>query len=45
LFGTYYRNDVLANPTGTDHGNIRNFMLSGWSEIKFDSPALVKCAQ
>jgi hypothetical protein len=45
LFGTYYRNDVLADPTGTDHGNIRNFMLSGWSEIKFDSPALVKRAQ
>lgn len=45
LFGTYYRHDVLANPTGTDHGNIRNFMLSGWSGIKFDSPALVKRAQ
>ena len=45
LFGTYYRNDVLANPTGKDHGNIRNFMLSGWSGIKFDSPALVKRAQ
>ena len=45
LFGTYYRNDVLANPTGTDHGNIRNFMLSGWSGIKFDSSALVKRAQ
>ena len=45
LFGTYYRNDVLANPTGKDHGNIRNFMLSGWSGIKFDSSALVKRAQ
>lgn len=44
LFGTYYRNDVLANPTGTDHSNIRNFMLSGWSGIKFNSPALVKFA-
>jgi hypothetical protein len=40
LFGTYYRNDVLANPTGTDHGNIRNFMLTGWSGIKFDGMPL-----
>lgn len=42
LFGSYYRNDVLANPTGTDHGNIRNFMLHGWKGIKFDSAALTK---
>lgn len=40
LFGTYYRNDVLANPTGADHGNIRNFMLTGWSGIKFENSAL-----
>ncbi len=42
LFGTYYRHDVLANPIGSDHTNIRNYILTGWSGIKFDSPALVK---
>jgi hypothetical protein len=41
LFGGYYRDDVLANPDGTDHGNIRSFMLNGWVGIKFDSAALV----
>jgi hypothetical protein len=40
LFGRYYRDDVLANPTGTDHSNIRNFLLSGWPGIKFDNSAL-----
>jgi hypothetical protein len=35
-FGTYYREDVLKNPDGTDHQNIRNFMKSGWSGVKFD---------
>ncbi|WP_432473246.1 HopJ type III effector protein [Amphritea sp. HPY] len=39
-FGRFYRNDVLQNPTGTDHGNIRNFMLHGWQGINFDQPAL-----
>ncbi|GAC17432.1 HopJ type III effector protein [Paraglaciecola arctica] len=39
LFGTYYRKDVLENTSGTDHGNIRNFMITGWAGIKFaDSP-------
>jgi hypothetical protein len=40
LFGTYYRNDVLANPSGTDHGNIRNFMVTGWAGIKFANSVL-----
>ena len=39
LFGRYYRDDVLGNPTGGDHANIRNFMLTGWSGIKFDGLA------
>ena len=39
-FGRFYRNDVLQNPTGTDHGNIRNFMHSGWQGISFDHPVL-----
>lgn len=39
-FGSYYREDVLKNPEGSDHANIRTFMQSGWAGIKFDSPAL-----
>ncbi len=41
-FGTYYRDDVLQNPQGTDHANIRTFMVNGWRGIKFDNPALVE---
>lgn len=40
LFGDYYRKDVLENPTGTDHQNIRNFMRDGWEGIAFKSEAL-----
>jgi len=39
-FGDYYRKDVLENPTGDDHQNIRNFMKSGWAGIQFSSEAL-----
>lgn len=39
-FGDYYRKDVLGNPEGTDHQNIRNFMKSGWDGIKFEGEAL-----
>ena len=39
-FGTYYRNDVLENPEGDDHQNIRNFMKSGWEGISFEGFAL-----
>ncbi len=39
-FGDYYRIDVLQNPEGTDHGNIRNFMITSWDGINFDSEAL-----
>lgn len=39
-FGTYYRDDVLAHPEGTDHGNIRNFIKHGWGGIKFQGEAL-----
>jgi type III HopJ-like effector protein len=39
-FGDYYRKDVLENPTGDDHQNIRNFMKSGWSGINFEGEAL-----
>ena len=40
LFGHYYRDDVLGNPAGEDHANIRNFLLDGWLGIKFDGQAL-----
>jgi HopJ type III effector protein len=39
-FGAYYRKDVLENPDGTDHQNIRNFMVSGWEGILFEGNAL-----
>jgi len=41
-FGKYYREDVLQNPEGNDHANIRNFIKSGWDGIKFDQPALTE---
>jgi len=41
-FGKYYRDDVLTNPEGSDHGNIRNFMVTGWEGVKFSGVALVK---
>lgn len=39
-FGDYYRKDVLGNPGGNDHQNIRNFMGSGWAGISFSATAL-----
>lgn len=40
LFGEFYREDVLKNPEGTDHQNIRNFMEFGWDGISFEGEAL-----
>lgn len=40
-FGQFYRDDVVKNPQGNDHGNIRNFMQSGWKTIQFKSAALI----
>ena len=37
LFGEYYRVDVLENPNGTDHQNIRQFMQYGWAGILFEN--------
>lgn len=39
-FGAFYRNDVLQNPAGTDHQNIRNFIQFGWDGIEFEGQAL-----
>ena len=36
-FGQYYRQDVLQNPAGEDHQNIRNFMKTGPAGVTFDS--------
>lgn len=41
-FGDYYRVDVLESPEKTDHQNIRNFMVTGWSGISFDSNPLTE---
>lgn len=41
LFGRFYREDVLKNPAGNDHGNIRTFLREGWAGIHFDGAALI----
>lgn len=40
-FGDYYRQDVLQNPDGDDHQNIRHFMKTGWAGINFEAQALI----
>ena len=40
-FGRYYFEEVLGNPEGTNHQNIRNFMITGWSQIRFEGVPLV----
>lgn len=42
LFGHFYRVDVLENPEGTDHQNIREFMNTGWDGVAFNTAPLVK---
>ena len=39
-FGDYYRKDVLQNPQGQDHQNIRQFIKTGWGGVKFNNQAL-----
>lgn len=39
-FGDYYRVDVLENPQGEDHQNIRNFIKYGWEGVDFEGQAL-----
>lgn len=39
-FGSFYYQDVLKNPKGSDHQNIRNFMEYGWDGIRFDNQPL-----
>ncbi len=40
-FGAYYYEEVLGDPEGTNHQNIRNFMKTGWDGIAFYGEALV----
>ena len=42
LFGRFYRDDVLNHPEGADHGNIRNFMASGWDGVSFPDGLALK---
>ena len=39
-FGAYYFEEVLGDPEGTNHQNIRNFMKTGWHGIQFEGEAL-----
>jgi hypothetical protein len=40
LFAEHYQ-AVLNNPNGTDHQNIRQFMIHGWPGIAFEGEALL----
>ncbi|MEO8252875.1 MAG: HopJ type III effector protein [Flavobacterium sp.] len=39
-FGAFYREEVLGDPEGSNHQNIRNFMVHGWDGIEFKGEAL-----
>ena len=39
-FGKYYFDEVLKDPNGDGHQNIRNFMKTGFDGITFDGEAL-----
>ena len=39
LFAEHYQS-VLANPNGTDHQNIRQFMVNSWEGVVFEGEAL-----
>ena len=42
LFGDFYTLEVLNDPTGMSHQNIRNFIQYGWEGISFNQQALTK---
>lgn len=35
-FGRFYSEEVLQDPEGDSHRNIRNFMKTGWRGVSFD---------
>ncbi|WP_066222647.1 HopJ type III effector protein [Formosa haliotis] len=39
-FGSYYTEDILNDPEGTGHQNIRNFMKTGFEGLHFDGNPL-----
>ena len=39
-FGSFYFEEVLGDPNGTNHQNIRNFINLGWDGIQFEGKAL-----
>lgn len=39
-FGKFYFDDVLKDPNGTGHQNIRNFMKTGFEGLVFEAEAL-----
>lgn len=39
-FGKYYREEVLNDPNGKGHQNIRQFIKNGFDGIKFDGEPL-----
>ena len=39
LFAQHYQ-QVLGDPAGSSHGNIRQFISTGWSGIRFDDQPL-----
>ncbi|AJR03061.1 HopJ type III effector protein [Siansivirga zeaxanthinifaciens] len=41
-FGKFYFDDVLNDPNGTGHQNIRNFMKTGFDGLVFDGEALTE---
>ena len=41
-FGQYYYDDVLKDPNGNGHQNIRNFMKTGFSGLSFKGEPLVE---
>ncbi|EPR72434.1 Type III effector HopPmaJ [Winogradskyella psychrotolerans RS-3] len=41
-FGNYYFEDVLINPKGTGHQNMRNFITSGFQGLHFETFPLKK---
>ena len=43
-FGGYYRKEVLGDPAGNSHQNIRQFMKTGWAGITFDYAPLAKAS-
>lgn len=39
-FGQFYFDDILKDPSGTGHQNIRNFMKTGFEGVAFDGDPL-----